>query len=166
MHVDGGPEHTELGDETRRHRDTCLGKEEQREGESQHRRTLAQALVRLDGVTTVAPLTDNGHNRKRAKHNERVGQQVKQRPGHTLGRGGLKADKDEAGVADRTVSEDTLYIGLHDRKNRTDHHGGNRKCPDDRPPVERTGTEGGQQKAEESGEARGFCRSSHEAGDR
>ena len=47
-------------------------------------------------------------------------------------RGGLDADEDEPGVADRRVRQHALDVGLHDRQHRADDERQHRERPDDR----------------------------------
>ena len=79
-----------------------------------------QAPVVVEVVVAVARAADDGDDAEGAADHERVGGQVEERAAMPSARGGLHADEDEAGVADRRVRQHPLHVGLHDGEHGAD----------------------------------------------
>src|SRR3546814_8087937 len=100
---------------------------------------------------------------ERSHRHRDIDRHVEQHGGHTLGRGGGKADQRETDVVDRRIGEQPLDAGLADRAHRTKHDGCKRGEDHDLPPVGDRTAERRYRSEEHTSELQSLMRNSYAA---
>ena len=165
MAIQGGLEDVELAEEAAGERDADQREQEDGEQGGGERLLAAQALEIVDALEALALAGEHGDGGEGAHIHEGVGRQVE----HGGGGAGFAArgerHQDVAGVRDGTVGQHALDVGLQQRGEIADAHGGQRAGPHQRLPAVADGLEGGDENAQEDGEGGGFRSGGEERGD-